>query len=322
MDKKISLGLTGAAMVVTLAGGLEFQRRYGNWKRSQVEHLRTGSQMLETALGEVEYQLKGNGPVVLVLHGTPGGYDAGLSFAQTLGLSDVTILALSRPGYLRTPLNSAKTPAAQADLYAATLDALKISEVLVVAVSGGGPSALQFALNYPERCKGLVMVSGLGQRYSEEEMYQALPWDKRLAKRFLGWLIFYNPVLFLLYSLTKLAPQSDGSDEMVSSMSMMELRKAGNQNDMEQFASLPDYPWQNISVPTLILHGTADTDVPFSQAEKLANTIPQARLEAFKGGNHVFMMSAIHLKKMQSIIQSFWQGLNNNRVDITLRRNA
>ena len=39
--------------------------------------LNAESEIAETALGEIEYILKGEGPVVLALHGGPGGYDQG-----------------------------------------------------------------------------------------------------------------------------------------------------------------------------------------------------------------------------------------------------
>ncbi len=62
--------------------------------------------------------------MVLSVHGTPGGYD------QRLGMDGFRILAPSRPGYLRTPIDAGRTPREQADVYAALLDALSIDEVI------------------------------------------------------------------------------------------------------------------------------------------------------------------------------------------------
>src|SRR5438270_847651 len=84
---------------------------------------------------------------------------------------------------------SSQTPEAQADLYAATLDALNVSQVVVAALSGGGPSALQFALRYPQRCRGLLMLSALSQDYTEEGVYRSLPAGQRQLKRLLDRLI-------------------------------------------------------------------------------------------------------------------------------------
>lgn len=71
-------------------------------------------------------------------------------------------VAVSRPGYLGTPLRSGRSPQEQADVFAAALDALGIGTTAVMAVSGGGPSAIEFALRQKECCWGVVLVSGPG----------------------------------------------------------------------------------------------------------------------------------------------------------------
>lgn len=43
-----------------------------------------------------------------------------------------------------------------------------------------------------------------------------------------------------------------------------------------------------VAVPTLILHGTADAEIPVSNAYRLAELIPGARLELFDGAGHLF----------------------------------
>ncbi|MCB0108795.1 MAG: hypothetical protein KDE53_22900, partial [Caldilineaceae bacterium] len=81
-------------------------------------------QTVETTQGIIEYVEVGEGPVVVTIHGAMGGYDQSLFLAQTIGAPSYRYLAISRPGYLGTPLRSGTTPAQQADLIAALLDAL------------------------------------------------------------------------------------------------------------------------------------------------------------------------------------------------------
>jgi len=83
------------------------------------------------------------------------GYDQGLILARTIGEPGYRFVSVARPGYLGTPLTAGQTPAEQADL----LDTLSIGETAVMAVSGGGPCALQFAVRHRDRCWGLVLVS-------------------------------------------------------------------------------------------------------------------------------------------------------------------
>jgi pimeloyl-ACP methyl ester carboxylesterase len=47
-----------------------------------------------------------------------------------------------------------------------------------------------------------------------------------------------------------------------------------------------------IRVPTLIVHGTEDRQVPFAAAEYLAAHIPDAQLYPFKGYGHVPLFTA------------------------------
>jgi pimeloyl-ACP methyl ester carboxylesterase len=46
-----------------------------------------------------------------------------------------------------------------------------------------------------------------------------------------------------------------------------------------------------ITVPALILHGTADPEVPFSEAELLRAGLPYARLLPFVDGGHDIMVA-------------------------------
>ena len=67
-------------------------------------------------------------------------------------------MAMSRFGYLRTPLPSDASAAAQADAHAALLDQLGVAEAVVLGASAGAPSSMQFALRHAKRCRALVLV--------------------------------------------------------------------------------------------------------------------------------------------------------------------
>jgi pimeloyl-ACP methyl ester carboxylesterase len=118
--------------------------------------------ILTTSRGQAEYLDTGNGEVILSLHGAMGGYDQAYILARTIGPSNYRYLSLSRPGYLGTPFTTSKTLEEQADLYAEVIDLLNIRQVIVFAISGGGPSAIHFALQHHDRCRGLVLISTCG----------------------------------------------------------------------------------------------------------------------------------------------------------------
>jgi pimeloyl-ACP methyl ester carboxylesterase len=47
---------------------------------------------------------------------------------------------------------------------------------------------------------------------------------------------------------------------------------------------------EELSLPTLILHGTGDEVLPVENAHALADALPHADLELFEGGPHLFFV--------------------------------
>jgi pimeloyl-ACP methyl ester carboxylesterase len=300
---KGKLALILASLTLSVAIIARFINRYLCWKQAVLQRLQTHSSIMDTTAGPIEYSIKGSGPALLFAHGSPGGYDQSLVTADLLNSDQFTYIAISRPGYLRTPLQQ-KSPADQADLYAALLDALDIQKATIIGSSGGGPSALQFALRHPEHCSGLIMLCGVSQYYSEQEMLAALPPIQRVVTLFSEHFISSkNPVLFLIESALHYSPYSPMPKGLLQSLTMRELRKSGYTNDMEQFAHISSYPLEQITTPTLVLHGDQDRDVSIKNAELVASKVPHAQFVIDKGGTHLFFF--LHHKKVAPIILDF-----------------
>ena len=64
-------------------------------------------------------------------------------------------------------------------------------------------------------------------------------------------------------------------------------RRAGLIADVSALTSLPHYPLERIAKPVLVIHGTEDPIVPFSQAEWTAKSIRHASLLPIRGGGHL-----------------------------------
>src|SRR5512136_2514579 len=157
---RIGVGRAAAIFVGLLVIGLVVLV-YANYQgdiRQAREHILVGSQVIDTPCGPIEYAVAGDGSPVLVVHGAGGGFDQGLDFTEALAQSGFRVIAMSRFGYLRTPLPADASPAAQADAHACLLDALNIRRAAVVGLSAGAPSSMQFALRYPERAAALVLL--------------------------------------------------------------------------------------------------------------------------------------------------------------------
>ncbi len=118
------------------------------------------SRIANTARGPVEYTWLGNGPVILVCHGTSSNcFSTGGS--SPLLEAGFSVLTPSRPGYGRTPLKVGASAAQAAEALVALLDCLKVETCSVMAISGGGPTGVALAANYPQRVRRLALVEAI-----------------------------------------------------------------------------------------------------------------------------------------------------------------
>lgn len=257
--------------------------------------------IVKTRRGPVEYTAWGEGPVVLALHGAMGGCDQSALLARTIGEPGYRFVALSRPGFLGTPLSTARTAEEQGDLLADVLDALGHKEVGVMAVSGGGSAAIQFGIRHAQRCWGLVLVSTCGARVE-----QRIPLSFKLIQLLARWRWFETrirrraqrdpdsaarrSVLDPAIRARLLADPEAGAlfrALIASTMDRMGMRLGGTANDIE-VSRTTDYPLERVGVPTLVVHGTHDRLVPFEKhGQVLASRIPGAELLSIPGGEHV-----------------------------------
>ena len=272
--------------------------------------------IVATTSGPVECAITGSGPAVLSLHGAMGGWDQGVLLARTAGVPGYRYLAPSRPGYLGTPLE-ARTPADQASLYRDLLDALGVDRVAVMAVSGGGPSALQFAADHPDRCWALVIVSSVCSRV---ERHLPLAWHVlRLAMR-------WRPVADSMRRRAERDPdratrrsipdarmraRTLGDPEAGpllralerSTLERMDLRMPGTENDVATSRGDLALPLERIRAPLLVVHGTDDELAPFSGGMEMATRVPRAEILAVEGGRHVTIYT--HRERVRSEVARF-----------------
>ena len=110
---------------------IAFSIYYIHWLKTQMARISLDSTIVQTKLGQVEYNIRGDGPVVLHLHGSTSGHN-GWFLLEHLIAAGYCLLSPDRPGYLGTPLKENGSSEAQADLAAALLETLGIDQVAVV----------------------------------------------------------------------------------------------------------------------------------------------------------------------------------------------
>ena len=128
--------LWSAAALAAVAFGLGYAAFVGDMQRA-MQRVAHGSRIAETQCGPIEYAEMGEGPALLLVHGAGGGFDQGLEFGGELARRGYHVIAMSRFGYLRTPLPGDATPQPQADAHACLLDALGIERAAIAGVSAG-----------------------------------------------------------------------------------------------------------------------------------------------------------------------------------------
>lgn len=260
-----------------------------------------------TARGPVQYDLTGgSGPPVLTMHGGLGGADQGRLFADWLRGDGFRVLSPSRPGYLDTPLDSGRTLEDQADLLAALLDELAVTRVVLFAVSSGAPVAYTFAARHPARVSALVVVAGVSRADPGAGNSSAV---RRVFVDTVGQRLAQVTAAVSLSSVlsgtldetsTFTTAQKEQRVEevmrddtvraffeaMVRTTFPYHLRMPGTRNDAEQQRDM-NLPFDRITAPTLIVHGTLDGDVPFTDGAEAATRIGTAQHHWMRDEDHL-----------------------------------
>ena len=119
---KFLIGLIVILLVIAIIG-VAVTARYHSDMLTVQEHIDSlDSQMVKTDCGPIEYARIGDGYPVLVVHGNAGGFDQGLMLANRTIDPQFQVIAVSRFGYLRSPMPAKASVAMQADAFACLLD--------------------------------------------------------------------------------------------------------------------------------------------------------------------------------------------------------
>jgi pimeloyl-ACP methyl ester carboxylesterase len=273
--------------------------------RRERKRTATGSRIARTPCGPIEYAAAGQGPPVLVVHGAGGGYDQGLELGALLASRGLHVVAMSRFGYLRTPLPADASAAAQADAHACLLDALGIDRAAIVGASAGAPSAVQFALRHPDRCSALVLLvpAIYVPRPGGEPPVKTPPgtrflFETALKSDFFFWAAtrFARPVVTraILATPPEVVKKADAAEkarvgEMLRHILPVSTRGSGLRNDAAVTSSLPRYELERIAVPTLVISMKDDLYGTFDGARYTADHVPGARFTGYPTGGHVWV---------------------------------
>ncbi|MDF0603843.1 alpha/beta hydrolase [Psychromarinibacter sp. C21-152] len=293
--------LTGLGGLV-LAGGAYATGAYRSAMAAADARLARRSSLIETDAGPLEYAVAGDGPPVMMIHGTGGGFDQGLLFAHALRERGFRIVAPSRFGYLRSAFPDDASPAHQADVLVTLLDHLGIERLPVIGGSAGALTAAEFALRHPDRCSHLVLLvpaANLTGRDPVEftalqRMAVSVVLGSDLAFWTLSSLVPGQMIRTLLATdpalLSRVAPEERRRAELILDGLMPISRKADGLRTDGFWAGTPSpTAYEDIAVPTLILSCEDDLFGTAETARRLADRIADATVTIWPEGGHIWL---------------------------------
>lgn len=236
----------------------------------------------------IAWESEGDGPPLLLIHGL--GYTRnGWGPAPGLLAERFRVIRFDNRGSGESDVPEGPYTAAElAGDALQVLDEAGVERARVLGTSLGGMVAQEVALAAPERVEKLVLACTTGGGPD------AFPLPQRTLDLFVVFpTMQYEEGLLLLVKNALSDASAESRPELVDEIYAYRL------------ANRPPLPgWQaqaaagasfdgsarlgEISIPTLVLHGTADNVVDHRNAELLAREIPDARLEWFEGCGHLF----------------------------------
>jgi pimeloyl-ACP methyl ester carboxylesterase len=303
MSKRKGLFIAAVLVVAALGVGLvvSFQRDL----QAHRERVATGSRIVETRCGPVEFAETGSGPALLVVHGAGGGFDQGMSAGAELAARGLHVIAPSRFGYLRTPLPADASAEAQADQFACLLDALGITRTAIAGVSAGANSAMQFAIRHPARTSALVLL--VPAAYKPADVPASAPKPSPRAEKMLMTIVTSDFAFWLTARVAEetairmvlATPPEDfraaSAEEQARARALLDqvlpisARIQGLLNDTRIAGNPPRYALEAIRAPTLVISVRDDLYGTYAAAQYSAQQIAGARFVGYERGGHVWL---------------------------------
>jgi pimeloyl-ACP methyl ester carboxylesterase len=272
------------------------------------------SQIARTSRGPIEYTLLGDGPPVLVCHGTSSNCFS-TELSKPLVEAGFRVLTPSRPGYGRTPLEVGRSAADAARALIALLDSFQVQTCAVVATSGGGPTGVALAAGFPQRVTPLMLVEAITR---PEERPNEPAYKNQVA--------FYGPLHALMWHslglMSRLSPRSTARqvlaifsshdpDDGLSRLSSDDIQnlchffwgrssRRGALNDLTH--TVGAHLLMAVQQPTLVVHSREDKSVPFSHAEWSLAHIAHAELCEAGFTGHFFWIGPDFTRLSQKIV--------------------
>ncbi len=250
---------------------------------------------------EIYWEEHGTGEPLLLIMGLGGSHKEWRRFVPELS-KKYRVITFDNRGTGETVFaDEPFTISAMASDAKAVLDAAKVETAHVHGMSMGGMIAQEFALNYPEMLRSLILgvttCGGSNGVLAKPEVLFTLQGRGITTPEEAFWAM--APFIY----------DADTPREMLEEdLNSREGEFTKPENFMRQLQAV--MTWQgtyqrlsNINVPTLVLHGENDQLIPCENAQIIADQIPNAEYVKIKNSSHIYMTD--QTEKSAEIILEF-----------------
>lgn len=218
---------------------------------------------------------RGEGQPFLLLHGGAGPVTMARFAGLMAGRHPTRVITPTHPGFARTKRPDAlKSVRGLAQVYAAFLDRIGVSDVTVIGNSVGGWIAAELALLANPRITGVVLVGATGI----EVPGHPIPDTSKLTLDEIMSLSYHNPIPF------RVDPARMTDDQRAI--------MASNRAALSVYAPQTTDPTLaqrlgRIAIPMLVISGDSDRIVDAGYGRAYAAAIPGAKFELLVGTGHL-----------------------------------
>ncbi|MCX2934020.1 alpha/beta fold hydrolase [Mycobacterium sp. CVI_P3] len=271
---------------------------------------------IATEKGVLRYHEAGDGPVLLLLHGSGPGVTGWRNFRGNLGFfaQHYRCLVLEFPGFGVSD-DFGGHPMLDAQIAVpAFVDALELDRVDVIGNSMGGGVGINFAINFSDRIGKLVTIGGIGTNIFSSGPSEGIRLLQEFTEdptrqRLVDWLnsMVYDPALVTEQLIEERWELATDPETLASARRMYGKAAFAAMTKMMRNADFP-LPWaimHKVKAPTLLTWGRDDRVSPLDMALIPMRTIENAELHVFPNCGHWVMIEA--KEAFESTVMAFLQ---------------
>ncbi|RZL76206.1 MAG: alpha/beta fold hydrolase [Rhodococcus sp. (in: high G+C Gram-positive bacteria)] len=256
---------------------------------------------LKTDLGVLRYHEAGDGPPLLLLHGSGPGVTGWRNFRGNLGVfaEHFRTFILEFPGFGVSDDFGGHPMLTAGDAVLRFLDGLGLDEVAVLGNSMGGIVATQFAIAHPDRVSKLITIGGIGRNLFSPGPGEGINLlmeftDDPTRERLIEWLhsMVFDPAMVTEELIEERWTQATDPGTLASARKMYSKAafEAGTRAALESDATPYWAQLHKVKAPTLLTWGRDDRVSPMDMAIIPMRLIPKAELHVFPNCGHWAMI--------------------------------